>query len=87
MRVVLTHGSMGQILRWIQRILFAGGVLMLGYCGFNLLDAWNFQSAESRRLEQLMTLAASPEMSPPVTAGGLVGRIEIQRLGVSAIIM
>lgn len=84
------------ILRWIQRALFAGAFLMLGYCGFVLADTWMFQREENRELTRLQAdrpAAATPD-SPPVAAvvhaaamRGLIGRIDVARLGLSVVVM
>ncbi|MGD1092647.1 MAG: class D sortase [Bryobacteraceae bacterium] len=76
---------MGPILQWAQRGLFAGAILMLGYCGFVLANTWMFQHREKQVLEhQASTL---PLSLPAIGPDGLIGRIEIARLGVSAIIV
>jgi len=100
MRLVATQKPRGRILRWTQRVLFAAAVSMLAYCGFVLMDTWIFQKAERRQLERRLTdrqqanggarqtaFAASSKNPPPAVTGGLVGRIEIPRLGLSAIVI
>lgn len=63
------------LLKWTQRALLAGAALMLGYCGFVLMDAWMFQLRATRTLEH-------PPKDQPAR-DGLIGRIEIRRLGMS----
>lgn len=99
MRLVVNREKLRWILRWTQRVLFAGGVSMLAYCAFVLADAWIFQKKEHRQLDRLLTEqpgnpvlqpAASPisaKIPPPAVVDGLIGRIEISRVGVSAIVM
>jgi sortase A len=99
MRVVLSHTPLRRILWWTQRVLFAGGIAMLGYCGYVLLDGWMFQNRERRHLEQLLqdrksnsgatdpASPAGPVAVPAIAPKGLIGRIEIPRLGVSVIVM
>lgn len=99
MKVILAHTPLRRILWWTQRVLFAGGISMLGYCGYVLLDGWMFQNRERRHLEQLLQdrksksgstdLASprAPEVVPAVASKGLIGRIEIPRLGLSVIVM
>ncbi|HEY3827085.1 MAG TPA: class D sortase [Bryobacteraceae bacterium] len=80
-------------LRWTRRLLIACGISLLTYCGFLLIDTWIFQRAEGRQLEQVLTARGettypvSLENSAPAASGGLIGRMEIQRLGISAIVM
>ena len=100
MRLVIATKPLRRILRWAQLILFAGGVSLLAYCGFVLLDARSFQHGARRQLEQMRAdrqaangevrrtaFPASPATSPPAVSGGLIGRIDIPRLGLSAIVI
>jgi sortase A len=99
-RIVIKRGPLTSVLRWGQWLLGAGAVVMLGYCGMLWADGWFFQQGETRHLEQLLhdRQATSGSVSPaspspssrviPITAtGGLIGRIEIPRLGVSVIVV
>ena len=74
---------------WIQRILFASAILLLGYCGFVVLDTWIFQARESAELERFVPErpASSAVPLPAIGPGGLIGRMEVQRLGVSVVVM
>ncbi len=88
-----------RLLRWSQRILFAAAGLALGYCAFFLADMWLYQKWQARELERL---SAQESLKPPVSSqggparrqaeaaaaqnGGLVGLIEIPRLGLSAVV-
>lgn len=100
MRLVITQQSLRWILQLTQYALFAGGVSMLAYCGFVLTDAWAFQERERHQLERLLAARPvtnssapqtasppSPKKSPQPMTGGLIGRIEIPRLGLSVIVM
>ncbi len=101
MRLIVAGVPLKRILWWTQRALFAVGVMLLAWCAFVLVDTRIFQQGERRRLERLLTtrqetnggarqtaLPASPKAPPPaVASGGLIGRIEIPRLGLSAIVM
>jgi sortase A len=87
------------MLQWAQRALFACAVLLLGYCGFALGDAWNFQRRESGELDRLLRdrhvaregpPQAEPSTAPrgaPAAMDGLIGRIEIPRLLLSAVVV
>jgi sortase A len=97
MRLVVKRQLLQRLLLWPQRALFAGAFLLLGYCGWVLTDTWIFQQRESRHFERLLnqrhadsaaTAIPTSLKSPPVAAlPGLIGRIEIARLGLSAIVM
>jgi hypothetical protein len=92
-RIRIQRGALKSALRSTQWVLAAAGILMLGYCGLVMADAWIFQKKQSRHFEQLMydrqtaggassrtvSIKSSP-FAQPVPAGGLVGRIEIPRL-------
>lgn len=99
MRLVVTKTSLKGLLKWAQRVLFACAVSTLGYVGFVLVDAWIFQRRESGNLERLLRqqraankgqpqtkAGAPPETAPAIGPDGLIGRIEISRLGLSAIV-
>jgi len=89
-----------RILKWSQRALFAGGVLLLGYCGFALADAWLFQRRASMDLDRLLrdrraaseaaaqpVSAASPKGETALAPDSLIGRIEIPRLLLSVVVV
>jgi len=77
----------------MQLLLIAAAVAGLGYCGFVMVDSWNFQRVERRQLERVLMerrdpVAATPaEVPRPVADEGLIGRIEVPRLGLSAIVI
>jgi sortase A len=84
MRIGFSGRPVRGSLRWVQRFLFAGAALLLGYCGCVAADAWIFQQRESSSFDHLLENARA--VSPPAAAvRGLIGRIEIPRLGLSAV--
>lgn len=100
MTVTVGKKPLRQILKWSQRVLFACAILLLGYCGFALADAWLFQRRESRDLDRLLRerraaslvtrqpeSVASPKAAPAAAADGLIGRIEIPRLLLSVVVV
>ncbi len=77
-----------RILKWTQRALFVCAVLLLGYYGFALVDAWVFQKRESIDLDRLLRdRRAASESPPPAVTDGMIGRIEIPRLLLSAVVL
>jgi sortase A len=68
---------------------------VLAYLVFALTDAWVFQDTEIRKIERWRAVreearttgSVLASQGPSPHAGGLSGRIEIPRLGVSAIIV
>lgn len=98
MRLVVAKGPLRLVLLWTQRALFAGAAVMLSYCGFVLTDTWIFQNRTGRELDRRLlekrpasgglSPAAAPALTRVATIGpdGLIGRIEIPRIGLSAIV-
>jgi sortase A len=92
MRLVVGKESLRRILRWTHRTLMVVGVAVLGYCGFILADAWMFQRRanavlESKRQEAPVVHDASRSLPPAIGPNGLIGRLEIPRIGLSAIVI
>ena len=97
MKVVImpaAQRSLGWSFVWIQRGLFAAAIVMLGYCAFVMADTWMFQREASRELiqprEEQSDAATphAPAIAPPALAiKGLIGRIEIARLGLSVVVV
>src|SRR5437868_3695450 len=90
MKVVVNRNA----LRWTQRVLFAASLSLLGFCGYVAVDAWKFQRLESRKFEQLLSTApttivpVSGKTSPAsIVTDGVMGRIEIPAVGISAIVL
>ncbi len=96
MRLVVGRES----LRWVRRALYACAVLLLGYCGFALADAWVFQWREGRDLDRWVrdqrvvsgdapqtASSPTPQAAPAAAMDGLIGRIEIPRLLFSAVVV
>ncbi len=100
MKLTVRKEPVRRILKWSQRALFAGGVLLLGYCGFALADAWLFQRRASMDLDRLLrdrraaseaaaqpVSAASPKGETALAPDSLIGRIEIPRLLLSVVVV
>jgi sortase A len=89
--------SMGdrRFLRWSRNAFLLAGALALGYYGFILLDAKLYQANQARffqqELESVSPTAASAVRVAGLTAspalGGALGRIEIARIGLEAMVM
>jgi sortase A len=102
MRVVIARRSLKASLRWTQRAFLCVALLALGYCAFEVGDAWLFQHREAAHLDSILkttqtaaaqSLPAAAEVStasttlPAIGPDGLIGRIEIPRLGVSVVVV
>jgi sortase A len=86
MRVAVPRKSIRRILRWSQAALLVAGAGMLGYCGFVLADTWIFQRQASRMFDRQHLQPASLAGPGVAAMSGLVGRMEIPRLGISVAI-
>lgn len=81
--------------RWLERLLIIVGVVCLGYFLYSYVEARLYQSFEDQQLDAILN-SAPPESATtpaqprarrtPPAPGATIGRIEIPRLGVSAII-
>ena len=84
-----------RFLHWSRNAFLVAGVLALGYCGFVLLDAKLYQANQARLFQQELESVRSPVASAvnasdlPVAPaiGGALGRIEIARIGLEAMVM
>jgi len=84
-----------RFLRWSRNAFLVAGVLALGYCGFVLLDAKLYQANQARlfqqELESVRPTVASAIRVADLTAApapeGALGRIEIARIGLAAMVM
>jgi sortase A len=81
--------------KWLERALLVIAVLSLGYYGYVSLEAYLYQAYETRELDAILKSVppqSSPQAKPvvrrraPPPAGSTIGRIDIPRLGVSAIV-
>jgi sortase A len=89
-----------RMIRWIERLLVLVGVLCLGYYAYVWSEARLYQRMEDKELDQILTSAPRPsadttgtsgtpgtiEHHAPPAQGTTLGRIEVPRLGVSAVI-
>ena len=78
--------------RWLERLLIVVGVLCLGYFLYGYGEARLYQSFEDQQLDAILQdgapaegRAAAPRRPAPAP-GSTIGRIEIPRLKVSAVI-
>jgi sortase A len=74
-------------LPWLERALFALAAVLLGWYVLQQLSTVYDQAVSSRELETIrMSTASLPPTARMLPTGSLVGRIEIPRLGISAIV-
>jgi sortase A len=94
MKLIVKSGSLWQLVSMLRAALLALSFVLLGYCAYVLGDAWMFQAVATNELENSILQQRGVDVgtgtvSVPVSipAGGLIGRIEITRLGLSAVVM
>lgn len=95
MKLLVAKEPFWRILRWTRRAFFTAGISVLTYCAYILVDSSAFQRVQGSRFERLLTVRKdgngevpiSPRAWPPTVMGGLIGRIEIPRLGLSAVVI
>jgi sortase A len=81
------------LLRGAQYTFWLAGTLLCGLCAGACLEARFHQAMENRRLEEalrsggLRDIPARPRSFAPRAVGSLVGRLEIPRLRLSAIVL
>ena len=82
-------------LRWLERLLLTIATVCLGYYGYVSAETALYQAFEERELDKILMSVSTPERPtmvrkdvPRVTPapGSTIGRIEIPRLGVSAVV-
>jgi hypothetical protein len=95
MKFVIARKDARRILKWTRYSLFAGSASLFGYCGWVSVDAWTFQrdehiQLERRLLDQPSVAKPETEIAPvtplPVSAGDPIGRVVIERLGISVVV-
>ena len=75
--------------RFLERILLVIGLISLGYFAYVVTESYLYQALENRELDAILSSAPAPTVHvarPRPAPGSMIGRIEIPRLGVSAII-
>jgi sortase A len=81
------------LLRRVQSAFWVAGVLLCGLCAGVYLEARFYQAVENRRLEETLRnrgprgFTVRPRLTPSRATGSLVGRLEIPRLRLSAIVL
>ncbi len=70
-------------LRGAFYFFLAGGVLALGYAGYVIGDAHAYQAVEKSRFENV----SRSEGPHPVTQGGVIGEIDVPRLGIQTMVV
>jgi sortase A len=86
-----------RVLRWLERLLLVIGIACLGYYGYVSAESALYQAYEMRELDAILASGPPPAPTAPAgssivtprtvpKAGAAVGRLEIPRLGISAVV-
>lgn len=87
MKVALPRKMIRSLFRWTQHILLFGGTLLTGYVVLVVADSMLFQYREGLELDREFNPEFKrTELPGPPAEAGLMGRIEIERLGLSVIV-
>jgi sortase A len=86
MKVAVPRKSISRVLRWSQVGLFTAAAGMLGYCAFVVADTWFYQRQANLVLDRLQVRPGPLPGPDAASTGGLMGRIEIPRLGLSVVV-
>ena len=75
--------------RWMSRVFLIAGAVALAYSAYFYVSAYAFQKIETIAFDRALSGPApnAPAIEHIVPEGGVIGRIEIGRLGVSAIVV
>ena len=85
MRVAVPQPPLRRLLRWSQATLLAAAACLLGYCAFVWADTWNFQRQSSHAFDRQLRPAPPPGRGADAITG-LLGRMEIPRLGMTMVV-
>jgi len=72
--------------RWMQRISFAAGFVILGYCAADWINSRMQQAAGNRELDRILNQKPETAARSAIPEGDLVGKVEIPNLHLSAIV-
>jgi sortase A len=78
---------------WLERVLLIVGVVLVGYYAYVSAETYLYQAFENRELDAILASgpkpaggATLPRRQPRLANGDVIGRVEIPRLDVSAIV-
>ncbi len=86
MKVAVPQDSVGKLVRWSRNMLLTAAAGLLGYCAFVLADRWMYQRQAGELFDQAHLQTASIPSPGTASSNGLLGRMEIPRLGISVIV-
>jgi len=92
MRVTIAASQGGEMTRRMlgaaYYVLLTAGIMALGYAGYAVLDLYWYQNVETSKFEAVSTPAEPrPIEAVPIAEGGVIGEINVPRLGLKAIVV
>lgn len=92
MRVTITASQGGElthrVLAAAYYVLLTAGIMALGYAGYAVLDRYWYQGVETAKFEAVSTPAEPRAIEAvPIAEGGVIGEINVPRLGLKAIVV
>jgi sortase A len=77
-----------RVLRAAYYVFLAAGIMPLGYAGYAMLDRYWYQGVETSKFGTVSALAEPRAIvAAPIAEGGVIGMIEVPRLGLKAIVV
>jgi sortase A len=75
-------------LRALYYLFLVAGILATAYAVYTAMYGYWFQKIETSRFEAVSAPAKSPALKPvPVANGGVIGELEVPRIGLKAIVL
>jgi sortase A len=88
MKISIPREPLVSVVRWARRTLFGAGLVVLAYCGWVVVDAWQYQRGKGMEFDSpAVAIPVSVRRTPEVFPDGLIGRVEIPRLELTAMVM
>jgi len=93
MRMILAVRQEGEQLTWrvlraAYYVFLAAGIMPLAYAGYAMLDRYWYQGVETSKFGTVSALAEPRAIAAaPIAEGGVIGMIEVSRLGLKAIVV
>lgn len=79
---------MHAVLRAAYYVFLTAGIMALGYAGYTVLDRYWYQEVETSKFETVNAPVELPAVKAvPIADGGVIGEIEVPRLGLKAIVV
>jgi len=89
--IAISHGGDAfarRALRAAYYVFLTAGIVALGYAGYMVMDRYRYESIETPKFEAVTASPASGAVElVPIAEGGVIGEIEMPRLGLKAIVV